>query len=502
MTYIWLKMKRCVIIGSGLGGLSCGCILAKNGYDVTVLEQGAQIGGCLQCFRRGSAVFETGMHFIGSADRGQTLDTMLRYLGIRDKIETDRLDTAGYDVISFGGKSYKIANGRENFISSLSEHFPDSSRELSRYFDLVSLVASSAAMHSLNGNADISISTEYQLRSVNDVLEETVSDARLREVLAGIQMLYAGERNRTPFYIHALIADFYNKSAFRIVGGSCNVADALACKIIETGGRVLAMRKAVKIECDEAKATGVVTDNGEYFPADIVISAIHPQTTMRLVDNGALSRFCRRRISSLRNTTSAFTVYLKFRKDTVPYMRYNLYSYRGRTTWNCEKYSEESWPESVLYMHFCHKSNPEYAETGEAIAYMRFDEVERWLGTAVGQRGGEYEAFKRRKTEAVVMALEDEFPGLSKNIEACYTSTPLTYLDYTGTPQGAMYGAARDVHAIGGGHVTPKTNIPNLLLAGQSVACHGMLGTLSGSFMACGEVLTKEEMLSQLKNAE
>ena len=29
--------KRCVIIGSGLGGLSCGVILARNGYDVTVL---------------------------------------------------------------------------------------------------------------------------------------------------------------------------------------------------------------------------------------------------------------------------------------------------------------------------------------------------------------------------------------------------------------------------------------------------------------------------------
>ena len=66
-------MKKCVIIGSGLGGLSCGCILAKNGYEVTVLEQGLQAGGCLQCFRRGDAVFDTGMHYIGSADRGQVL---------------------------------------------------------------------------------------------------------------------------------------------------------------------------------------------------------------------------------------------------------------------------------------------------------------------------------------------------------------------------------------------------------------------------------------------
>ncbi|WP_302606438.1 NAD(P)-binding protein, partial [uncultured Duncaniella sp.] len=55
--------KKCVIIGSGLGGLSCGMILSRNGYDITVLEQGAQIGGCLQCFTRNGARFETGMHF-------------------------------------------------------------------------------------------------------------------------------------------------------------------------------------------------------------------------------------------------------------------------------------------------------------------------------------------------------------------------------------------------------------------------------------------------------
>ena len=65
--------QRCIIIGSGLGGLSCGVILARNGYDVTILEKNARIGGCLQCFRRGDAKFETGMHFIVSCNEGEVL---------------------------------------------------------------------------------------------------------------------------------------------------------------------------------------------------------------------------------------------------------------------------------------------------------------------------------------------------------------------------------------------------------------------------------------------
>ena len=56
--------KKCVIIGGGLGGLACGVILAKNGYNVTVLEQNYQTGGCLQCFYRKGTKFETGMHYL------------------------------------------------------------------------------------------------------------------------------------------------------------------------------------------------------------------------------------------------------------------------------------------------------------------------------------------------------------------------------------------------------------------------------------------------------
>ena len=225
-------MKKCVIIGSGLGGLACGCILSKNGYEVTVLEQGDQIGGCLQCFRRGDALFDTGMHYIGSAEPGQVLDTILQYLDVSKDIRLSRLNPLGYDVISFLGEHFRFANGKENFINALSEHFPKSRDELSRYYDLVKLVASSWAMHSLQPKVDLNINAEYQIRSVNEVIDSIISDPVLRQVLVGILPLYAGEKDHTPFSTHALISDFYEQSAFRIVGGSSLVADSLAAEAL------------------------------------------------------------------------------------------------------------------------------------------------------------------------------------------------------------------------------------------------------------------------------
>ena len=53
---------KIIIIGAGIGGLFTGAFLAKEGYEVTVLEKNAIIGGGLQCFTRKGEMFETGMH--------------------------------------------------------------------------------------------------------------------------------------------------------------------------------------------------------------------------------------------------------------------------------------------------------------------------------------------------------------------------------------------------------------------------------------------------------
>ena len=47
-----------IVIGSGLGGLSCAAILAKAGKKVLVLEQHDQAGGCCHTF------IEKGWNFV------------------------------------------------------------------------------------------------------------------------------------------------------------------------------------------------------------------------------------------------------------------------------------------------------------------------------------------------------------------------------------------------------------------------------------------------------
>lgn len=59
-----------IVIGSGLGGLECGAMLAREGMGVCVAEQAALPGGCLQSFSRRGHAIDTGMHYIGSMQAG------------------------------------------------------------------------------------------------------------------------------------------------------------------------------------------------------------------------------------------------------------------------------------------------------------------------------------------------------------------------------------------------------------------------------------------------
>lgn len=497
-----MSKGKVVIVGSGLGGLSTAVILAKNGYEVIVLEQCNQIGGCLQCFVRRGVKFETGMHFIGSADDGQTMDLLMRYLEIKDSITLSRLDPMGYDVVSLLGNKYKFANGKENFISQMSEYFPSQRENLSRYYGLVEKVANASSMHSLKYvESDTFVNTEYQLRSINGVIDSVITDPLLAKILVGNLPLYAAEKDKTPFAVHAFIMDFYNQSSFRIVGGSNNIAKSLVATIRKYGGNVRPACKVTKILCDNERATGVEINNADFVNADYVISDAHPKRTLELIDSKLIRPTFRNRINAMSQTSGVFSVYLHFKDNSVPYMNYNLYGYNSDTPWECEKYDDESWPKGYLYMHFCQEQIPLYAKTGVILSYMNIKELEPWYGTRVGERGADYESFKKEKAEKLISSVEKQIPGLSDNIQYYYTSTPLTYLDYTGTEDGSLYGVAKDISPSSAHAVPHRTRIPNVLFTGQNINSHGMLGVLVGTIVTCSGFLTAKAIHDQIMNS-
>lgn len=485
-----MEKMKVIIIGSGLGGLVCGAILAKNGHQVSVLEQGMQIGGCLQCFSRHGVMFETGMHFIGSALPDQKLGKILHYLEIDDKIQLSSLDSLAQNIVCINGRRFNFPCGREPFIRQMTEYFPDQKENIKEYFNLVEMVAAASSFNTFDGkDSNLSINAEYQLRSVNEVISSVITDQLLQKVLVGILPLYAGEKDKTPFSTHAFIMEFYNQSSFRVVGGSSTIAQALKDTIEKYGGNVAENNKVTSIKCDASHATSVIVNGTDEIVADCFISDIHPQRTLELLDTNLIRPAFRNRIMDLKNTVSGFTIYVEFKDEMMPYMNSNFFSYRYGTPWDCEKYSERTWPHGYLYMHSCAEDGARYAKSGEIISYMWMNDVQKWRGTKCGHRGIDYEKFKQSKAEKLIDCVEKDFPGFRGAIKNYYTSTPLTYYEYTGTSDGSMYGIAKDINKGAYCRIHHRTKIPNLMFAGQNINSHGMLGVLVGSMITCSELI-------------
>ena len=481
-----------VIIGSGLGGLVCGYILSKNGMKVALVEKNELPGGCLQTFVRKGVKFETGMHYIGSMDEGQPLQRFFRYLSLDRKVPLSRLDQDGYDIVSYMGDRYAYANGQEAFTDTLARYFPKEKNAIRLYIHRMESIAERSPLYSFRNleNPYWQDSTNMQI-GVAEYIRSLTQDDKLQNVLAGIMPLYGGVAGKTPLYYHALITDFYNRSAFRFVGGSDVVVQQLSASIRDLGGDIITGMPVVKVNFNDRMATGVTLLNNEFIGASHVISDIHPTILMDMVDTPLIRKAYKQRISNIKQTLSNFTVYIKFRENKVPYLNYNFYHYPMSSVWDGH----------FFYMHMCDAPEQKFVRSAVLFESMGWEEVARWKDLPLGNRGAEYEDFKARKAQKMLMNLEKQFPGTITHIEDFWTSSPLTYSDYTGTLEGSMYGILRDKNAYSQTFISHRTKVPNLYLAGQNINAHGIMGVIIGSVLTSGEIAGIDNLIKQIQNA-
>lgn len=491
-----------IIAGSGLGGLICGYILAKNGCKVAIFEKNAQIGGCLQTFTRKGVKFDTGMHYIGSMEEGQIMHKFFKYLNLLDNVKLSPLNKNGFEVIYIDGEIYKYANGFDNFVETLAQKFPENRADIQRYVDKIQAIANASPLYNLQKiNSNIFINTEYVTTSVNDFIDSCTDNPKLRNVFAGNLPLYAGVKDKTPVYIQALLNNFYFPSAYRIVGGSDIIAFSLAKSIENFGGKIYKNAEVEEFICDEKCMTKIRLKNGKEFESQYFISNIHPQVTISKIHSPLLRKVYRDRIANIENTISNFTVFLIFKKNTVKYLDYNFYYYDNEELWNFPNSKTKESHLNYLYMHQAVKQGEQYAESAQVITYMCYEEVKHWENTTVGKRGQAYEDFKRKKAEQIIDKLNQQFPNIKDCISDYYTSTPLTYRDYTATVNGSMYGILRNKNYPMQTRISQRTKIPNFFFTGQNINSHGILGVTIGAITTATEIIGKEKIINEINNS-
>ena len=236
-----------VIAGSGLGGLQCAYILSLEGFNVCLIEKNRQLGGCLQTFRRDNCSFDTGMHYIGSVEKGQLLASFLKYFKLAGALNLKKLDEEAYEIIRFDGREYKFAMGYDRFSEKMLSYFPGERNAIKNYTDKLLEISRSVDLLKMNElPGQRSGYFNYFTIGINDYLDSITQNQQLKNVLLGNSPLYAGVKDRTPLYIPMIINSTYIESAYRFIDGGSQISDLLAAQIVQKGGTIMRNSEVTK----------------------------------------------------------------------------------------------------------------------------------------------------------------------------------------------------------------------------------------------------------------
>lgn len=486
-----------VIIGSGLGGLECAHILSKAGMSVLLLERGTQAGGCLQSYRRHGLAFDTGFHYVGGLDEGQSLHSAFRHLGLL-RLPWQRLDNH-FDRVTIGNQTFSFAQGYDAFVETLTVAFPAERDALNKYADMLKQCGEQQ-FDALNPQTEeSSVLSRLFETSAYQYLTETFHDPLLINVLCGTSLKMELRKESLPLFTFAHGNGSFIESSWRLKGDGSLIVNSLADGIRMHGGEIICNAEVRELVEKDGKLVHAVCSNGEIYEGTIFISNIHPAVTCNLVKQSSrMKKVYRSRITHLENTFGMFTVSLRIKPQTLRYFNWNQYIYKEPDVW---AFHLKNNPVSgVLVSCRIPEDGSKYVQQVDLLTPMNWSECEQWSHTEVGRRGEDYKAMKKRVADECITLAERFIPGLRDRITGCYTSTPLTYRNYTLTPEGSAYGLRKDFRNPMITLLSPRTPISNLLLTGQNLMLHGLHGVTMTALFTCAEVLGKEPIWNIVKN--
>jgi all-trans-retinol 13,14-reductase len=512
-----------IIIGAGIGGLIAANFLVMKGYKVCVLEKNKQIGGALQVYVRNRVIFDTGVHYLGGLDPGQNLYQIFRYIGILDKLKLKRMPDI-FDTIIIGDdeKEYKMAQGYERFIEVLSADFPGEEKAIRSYCDKIREICFKFPLYNLRSGGSYEEKAEVMSLNAKDSIASFTSNKKLQAVLGGNNLLYAGQAEKTPFYVHALILNSYIESSWKCMDGGSQISKLIRRNIHDLGGVVKIHSEVTSIVEEDGRITHVKLKDGSILWADTFISNAHPAQSLDMMESSVIRNSFRNRVKNLQNSSSAFTVDIILKPDCFPELTSNYYYQKEGKTWDGADYTSDNWPlvYAMFIPYFSDRSSrapaatpgegtakeTRYARALSLITYMKNEEVAPWEGSFntvsdEDSRGDEYEAFKRDRAEKLIDLATEKFPALRDCIDKYFTSTPLTYRDYLGSADGTIYGIVKDFRDPLKTMISPRTKLPNFYFTGQNLNMHGILGAAMSAISTCNAIFGTEDLIDRIRNA-
>lgn len=505
------KTFDAVVIGSGLGGLTAGALLAHAGYSVCLLERNFSLGGAASVYKVGDLTVEASLHQTSDARNPRDVKhEILNRLGILDEIEwqpTGPLYTVRGGPVG-GGFALPCGFGAAH--DALATRFPDKNAAIKRFLGEVEQIydsfwtlrqarEESSLAKLARGLWEAAPAAAGWQNSLDEIMERDFVGCEALKCALGANLVYYGDDPRRLWWIYYALAQGASLASggAYIRGGSRQLSLKLAKTITKAGGVVRMGRLVNAIETDADGAVVAIRhvarragDNEERVAARVVLANCAPSVAAAMMEPRAKAAmtdaFGARRLS-----TSLFAANFglsakpsqvglaDFSTIVMPQSMHRFDQYGG----GADAMAGDPSDALPLYAiaNFTAVDSGLWDDAPILVSVLGLDRLENWKDlpreAAVARR--------ERWLDALQAAMERDYPGFSQLVTTRMLLNAFSMSSYLNTPEGAVYGFAAlpaSEPILAGFPRTPKTPINGLYLASAFGGEHGFNGAmLSGA---------------------
>eukprot|EP00929_Paragymnodinium_shiwhaense_P122099 TRINITY_DN94654_c0_g1_i1.p1 TRINITY_DN94654_c0_g1~~TRINITY_DN94654_c0_g1_i1.p1 ORF type:complete len:661 (+),score=74.62 TRINITY_DN94654_c0_g1_i1:214-1983(+) len=531
-----------IVIGSGIGGLTCAAFLGRAGKRVLVLEQHDTAGGCLHSYAAGGYEWDVGIHYVGEVGGPGVHRAILEQL-TRGQLEWshqgDPYDVAYLPLSDKDGndgrwEAFKFVQGLGRNEEMLCARFPaekaavqaffrDMKKQMAGALFIVPKLLPKCIARLVCPILDVFNGFYTRLATP---LTEALDKLGVQDPLLRAALTYPwGDLGNTPATLPygimlGLHAHFQKDGGFFPVGGAASISYCLVETILAQGGDVLTRVPVREILVEGNKAYGVVLESGKKVVVSCkdgnVISAVSYQTLYdKLLPRSAVPRPLAglQDGGCMREGMAAMSLFVGLEGSPselgLNKIQENAWAFSGACfETDFAKFLAQSrddvlasklpWP--GVFVGFPSSKDPAWNEDFKGkssvtvISFVNWSWFADYEKTRVHKRGSEYDHLKDHIAKRMWEFTCKVYPQL-KNAKVGHfeAGTPLSNNYYIGSNKGEIYGADHNADRFALHNLIAArpdvTGITNLVVAGQDNLCGGFAGGLFGGCLGAGTAL-------------
>lgn len=434
-----------IIIGAGIGGLVCGCYLAKAGMKVLIVEKNAKPGGYCTSFTRGGFTFDACVHSLGSGSKEKIIGKVLQELGIYDRINLKRFSPT--DIIISQDFKISFETDLKKTIFEIQKQFPFEKEIIGKF---------------LNYLANVEGLSYLPIRNItfDQLMDKYFYNKQLKNIFSlllfgnlGLPSTRVSAVTAIKFYQQFIIdGGYYPGDAMQVF------PDLLALRFNELGGKLMFNSLVRKIHVDSGSVKGVSVDNGCFFSSKYVVSACDVvETFFQLIDEEIFKEGFLKKIYNFTTTLPLFILYFGFKSEMI---NKSFYLHSGTNFWIL--------PDDALENMYIRARNERIEHfSWFMVRIMPNNKSGMVFVNAPYADKNFWKQYKIDVMKTLISRLETIFPGISKCIVFKDAATPQTLFRWTLNYRASAYGWEMCPEQSFALEFSRETLIKNLYLAGH-----------------------------------